>query len=302
MNRRLCAALLLSVTLLVPGAARAQSPPPDESAIASQLFRAGAAAFERSDYAAAARAFEESNAHVPRGAALYNAALAWDEAKQIERAADGYAAALARPELEPRDAAEARKRLAVLEPKLGRVAITAPVGGKISIAHAERRAIPVEVHVLPGRYDARVESADGTSVTRSVELAAGATTSIAVDVPPAQRVVIFPPRETARAPAADESDPKLTWGIVGLGAGAVLAGSSVFFGVQALDARDAFVASGETSERAHDQSSTFRTAANVAWISAAVVGAVGAFLLVTSLSESRPVAARPGTTRASSFR
>src|SRR5262249_47150270 len=87
---------ILLALLLRCWRARAQD---EDRTLAMARFRAASEAYGRGEYAAAARAFEESYRLVPRAAAVYNAARAWQAAGERARAADDYEAALKRTDL-----------------------------------------------------------------------------------------------------------------------------------------------------------------------------------------------------------
>src|SRR5688572_28065354 len=125
---RICARTsVLCVVLLGATAAHAQTPPTEATAESDGRFKAlavstfadGQVAFARGDFVAAGRAFEASHRHVPRAAAIYNAARAWDAAGDKARAADAFAIALDRTDLRGAEAAEASTRLRALDAELG---------------------------------------------------------------------------------------------------------------------------------------------------------------------------------------
>lgn len=292
----LLAAVIASLTT---AGASARAQPSDEAAIAAQLFRAAAAAFERRDYAAAARTFEESNEHVPRPAATYNAGLAWEEAGEKARAADAYTAALVHPGLSERDASVARKRLDALTPELGRARVATPAGGSVSIAHAEGRRLPAEIHLAPGAYQARVAWPTGGTVVFPLRVGAGQVVVVEPPSPPASAASPAArdagPRAEAPSPSPSPpprlSDVRKTWGWLSLGGAVVFSGAAVGLGVGTLDARNDFVASGEHSVSDHDRATTLRTLTNVAWTTAAVSAVVGVVLVLASPSTAKRVSA-----------
>ena len=78
----------------------------------------------------------------------------------------------------------------------------------------------------------------------------------------------------------------LGWGSLG---GAVLAGGvAIFLGASALDANDAFNASGHTDQAAHDRAVALRTWTNVTWAAAGALGATGAVLLLAAPKRAAP--------------
>jgi hypothetical protein len=264
---------------------RSQGPERDAAA----LFAEGASSYARGEFRAAALAFEEAYRRAPRGATKYDAAIAWEQAKALERAADDFEAALTDPTLDAKLAREAGRHLSTLAQRVGRVDIRAEPGVSISIAHVQRAHAPLRVNLTPGSHELRADYPSGESTTLTITVDAGATQSIEVPsaqlAPPsasasrsAPAIPIPAPENTASRPSAVPTT--LGWSLVGTG---VLAGGAASaFGVIALGARDDFFGSAFTDQNAHDRAATFRTACNVAWISAAVLGATGIVLLIVA--------------------
>lgn len=259
-------------------------------ATATETFRTAMAAFARKDYRAAALAFELSNKLVPAGAATYNAGLAWAAAGEKARAADDFAEALARPAAELSDAerADAKKQLDALELGLGRARVDVP-GAVVSVSHAERRPSPTVVHLPPGEHEISLEVVGKEPIRRKVTITAGAEVRVdAGDAPP-------PPRE--RQPG--EPDGRFAFGAqhaagLALGGAALVGGAiAIGAGVGALDARDAFFASGLTDVGAHDRADALRAVANVAWAAAGVCLVTGVVLFATAPRARAPRAFAP---------
>jgi len=290
---RVTARALLLATLTAASCANRASAQ-DHKSIAIESFRRGSAAFQQGDYAGAARAFEESYEHVPRAAAIYNAARSWDAAHDAPRAADDFRVALERTDLAGAEAAEAKRRLAQLEASLGQVDISAPLGWKVFVAHVDGAAAPVKIHVAPGDYAVRGQGPDGRARERTIH----------VDVQKTVAVELDPSDEGGPAPAAAESSttsPTLarepqggmnvgglqrTLGFVALGVSAAAAASAIPLGLATLRAKDDFEAD-PTSERALDEAKDLRTLTNVAWATSAVLAVTGVVLLLTAPSVSR---------------
>jgi tetratricopeptide (TPR) repeat protein len=247
---------------------------------ASEFFRAGEAAYGRADFPAAARAFEEAHRRAPHAATLYNGGLAWELAGEAARAADDYDAALKLGSLDPRQAADANMRLGALEKRLGRLAIIAPTGNVVSVAHVERAEIPVQVHVLPGHYEVTLFRPNGRTDSVPVVGSAGARTEIAFDADLAPQPVAVP--MDLQAPTPTESDHRRTWGWIAAGSGGALAGAAIYLGVQALSARDSYNESGHTDRSAYDRAGTLRTWTNVLWIGAGIAAAASATLFLSA--------------------
>jgi hypothetical protein len=268
--------------------ARADKPAPDAAA----FFEEGASAYSRGDYRAAALAFEEANRRVPSGSTLYNAAIAWEQARNPAQAADDFDAALADTALDERHQREARAHLATLERRLGRIDLTAEASVVVSIAHVTRARVPLRVHLLPGTYDLRAEYASGRSTTQAVSVEAQKVQAILLlgDEPPTKPAPSPPPkplpaREASNEPAPPPPPPidtARTVGWIALGTAGVGAATATIFGLVALNGKSDFDTSGATDRDAHDRAYTFRAAANVAWITTAACAVTAAVLLLVA--------------------
>lgn len=274
----------------------------DEAADLDQRARA---AFAKDDFAGAASAFEEAYRAKPHPATKYNAALAWEKANEMARAADAFESAIESEGLDAARANAARTRLSVLKPMLGYVFAAKPLGATVSVAHVAKAPVPARFHLSPGAHLMAFELRDGSRVERSVVLKAGVATTVEVDgsgeaappgpppPPTATPTPATPPRTPSTSPPARETATtcsSCTWGWVALGAGVAAAGAGAYFGAQTLSAKSDFDDSGKTDADAHDRAVTHRTLTNVAFGVAAVAGGVGLYLLLTG-SESKPESA-----------
>lgn len=266
---------------------------------AAERFEAGTAAYQRGEYRAAAEQFEQALRLAPRAATAYSAALAWEGAGERGRAADAFETALAQPGLSDAEAGDAQARLAGLNRLLGVVAVTAPLGGTVDAAHARALPIPARIHAAPGLIEVVVVAPGGARSTRTVDVIAGRTTTVAGDTkatlprPPAAGGKPAPPGPRV-APAVapppadpDAERPPATGTVLGatlVGAGAIGGAVAIVLGVKAVDTRDAFVDGGSIDVEQHDDAIALRTATNVAWISAGVLAAGGLVLLIASRS------------------
>jgi hypothetical protein len=205
--------------------------------------------------------------------------MAWEAAGELPRAADAYALALARGGLQGAQLADAQARLATLEKTLGRIDVNSSSAAEVSLEHAQGAKAPAHVHVAAGKHEVRVTFPDGRTLTRSVEVAAGAVASIVAEPLPA------PPR--APPPPGPSDGLQRTLGWVGVGAGVVFSGVAIGTGTAALSARSTFLASGDTDRSAHDRAASLRTWTNVAWAAAGVTGIAGITLVVTGWSKPR---------------
>ncbi len=275
------AVVIAATALLMAAAARraaAQGAPSDRQA--SEFFRAGEAAYGRGDFPAAARAFEEAHRRAPHAATLYNAGLAWELAGDAPRAADDYDAALKVGGLDLRQSADAGARLAALEKSLGRVAIVAPAGNAVTVAHVEREAIPVLVHVRPGKYDVTLFRPGGRTDVVPINATAGARTEVAFDADLAPLPAT--PAADLGAPAGIDRERGNAWAWVAAATGVAVGGAAIYLGIEALRARDSYDQSGHTDRSAYDRASNLRTWTNVLWIGAGVAAVASLTLFLTA--------------------
>jgi hypothetical protein len=265
----------------------------DSEIAAREAFGAGDAAFNRKDYRAAALAYETAFRLAPNGVAAYNAALAWKSAGEPAREADDLALALAAPGLPEPKIQSANTRLAALAPSLAVVAVEAPAGARISVAHVDRATSPLSVHVAPGAIEVVVELAGGARETRSVLARAGQTASVKI----AEPVVLKPPTpvETPRKPLPGVS-PQRTAGWVTLAVGGLSASAAIGMGVGFVQAKQTFDASAYHDKAAHDLAETFRIGASIAAAGAGVLALTGTVLVLTARNDVKAgdTALRPG--------
>jgi hypothetical protein len=290
-----CHAVVASIVTALVASQPAQAE--DPKARASQLFHEASSAYDHGQFATAARGFEESDRLAPRGAALYNAALAWEAAGDPARAAENYERAIARADLSVQQTAGARQQLTALSRKLGALDVRAPAEVRVAVGVMEGAGPHAHFYVEPGRHDVRITWPDGKTETRTLDVSAGASEMVTVDqhqaalphgeagnAPPSSQTA--PPSSTAspsRARSPADTRPLRTAGWVVLGGSVVFAGTAVFLGLETLHARDAFEASGETSIHSHDEAVRYRLLTNVAWACTAASAAVGGTLFALSL-------------------
>jgi len=261
---------------------------------AERFFHVGVVAFGRGEFKAAAMEFEHAFRTKPHGASIYNAARAWEAAEDPGRAADDYAAAIDAGNTPADNMRDARARLRALEASLGRIDVSAPPGARVSIDEVERGPAPAHLHVAAGAHAVSITFADGRSDTRAIHVGAGAAVPVALDAPA--------PRVPMDAPPPDASGSRSrvtlrTTGWVTLGGAVLATGTAVALGVSALSAKSQYDASGHTDLGAYDRAGSLRTATNVAWVTAGVLGAAGITLVLVSLRRSPEPAAR-ATSRA----
>ena len=260
--------LLFAITLA--STARAD----DREARATQSFRRGAAAYAKGDFLVAAQAFEEANTILPAGAALYNAGLAWAGAHEDLRAAVDFAIALDMGLVSAAQIEDAQKRLGELDAKLSAIDVTVPEGTRVEVDSVATDAL--HVRLQPGDHVVRATFQDGSTAQKTVTLAAGTPSALEL-VPPPKEAPPPPPKKK------EGTNTLLIVGISVTGAAVALAGVGIAVGVAGLGARDDFVKKGKTDASLRDSAVTLETAANVMFIAAGALGAVGLGVITWSI-------------------
>lgn len=268
-------------------AAAARAAPPEADS-ASELDQEARKAFAEERFRDAAKLFEEANRRAPFPATQFNAALAWERAGELARAADAYELALSLDGLDAGRTGTASDRLSALKKNLGYLVITRPMGASVSVAHVKDAPIPTHVHVAAGSHDVIVRDRTGREVRKEVRVFAGETAQIALELPASEPT--SPARKPAAAPAKKDSAPsdgsaQRTWGYVALGGGVVLGAAAAFLGVQTLDALDEYKASDRRDLDARDRTLRYRTWTNVALAGAVLSGAAGLYLVLDAPAE-----------------
>ena len=251
-------AIGLCVALLPTRSLRAQ----ESGETAAVAFQRGSAAYERGDYADAAKAFERAYALRPHAAALFNEARALERLGDAPGAADAYEQALARDELRPQDKADCQARLSALARTLGSVLITGPAETRGNIGSLQQAPLPIRAHLATGRYELSLVRKDGQRATVLVGVTAGRQTQLRIGEHGA-------PWSDARTPAAMADHPT-TWKVptsayVTGAAALAVTGLGAYLGVAGLQARDEFDASQRRDQGARDRAVRLRASANVAF-------------------------------------
>lgn len=269
---------------LVAGRAHAQDP----TRVADDLFNAGSAAYQRGEFSAAARAFDEAERRAPRAETSYNAGIAWEAAGDARQAANALRVALDTGQLPERLASDAQARLTRLSAPFAELRVLAPAGTTVEIPGLLRETAPIFSYVDPGTYRLEVQYATGEHETRSVQVDQGQPAEVrfsgpAPAPPPPPRVapvVPTPPRQA-------HTSWQTVVGITALGTAGVAAGTGLALGVRGLAARDRFDESGHLDANARNQALSLRTEANLAFAGALVFSALGVVLLVEAPRETR---------------
>jgi tetratricopeptide (TPR) repeat protein len=297
--RRTAVAALASGLVVVAwvGGARAD----EVTEKAAQLFRAGADAYAHHQYAEAAHEFESAYRIAPRGATIYNAALAWEAAGEPVRAADDYAAAVGNDDTSSSQRGDAASHLKALEARLARLVVTGPADARVTVDDRADAGLPLATHLEPGHHTLSVAYAGGKTGAREVDASAGAEVVVRLAAPPASRDAHAdePPARgnhgASDAPGdANSTLRTLAW--VSLG-GAVLAGAgSVYLAVQGQSELNDFVHGGDHDSSQHDQAVNDRTASQVLGVVAGALAVTSVVLFVTNVGPSSTAALHVGPT------
>ena len=231
-GRRATTRLLVAAAIAWSGEASADG----ESTRAREAYDRGIVAFQRGEFAAAAREFATADAMVPSGVALHaalDAAIRADDpvlgVELLERVARG-----------PADGAletTARDARAKFARRTGRVSLvcgTSPCRATIDGAAVEGGA---RVVLRVGPHTAMIES-DGRRERRDVDVPPDDT----VVLSPADAAVATPPPMKPRPRVSDGVSP--VWVYFGIGATAIVGGLSVASGIDTAKKHSNFVDAG----------------------------------------------------------
>jgi hypothetical protein len=233
------------------GAAHAQTPAPtpsgNASALAEQLFNQGRDLAKANQWAEACPKFEASLRYDPVLGTRLNLATCYEHIGKTASAWGLYreSVELARKAGDTKRADYAQKQAAALEPRLPKLAISAPANPPAGLVvkrddtTVDAGALGVALYVDPGTHNVTASAPGFEAFTVTVTLLEGKTETLAVPAliaRPAAKPVADgskPARPAAAQPAAPIS-PTRKYAALGLGAGGVLAvGVSLVFGAKA---------------------------------------------------------------------
>lgn len=292
----------------------AHGQPTDSKVSAASAFDRGVAAFEKADYAAAARAFLLADAAVPNPDALSNALVAAERAGEHLLVVEAAERATSREETSPELAARARQALRVAAQKLSLVELSCqPTPCALRVDGTE--VIAGERYLLPGTHRFEAIGAAGGRVEENLKLDVGARYRVVLHwveqgtQPRATTVqrTSGPPAAAAR-PAA-EPEPRdrgpsrsrplsPTVFYVGVGASVVLAGITTWSGLDTLTKKRELGAAPTTKQVDGVEGRVVRTdvlLAGTVLVTGATV--LAGLTLVDWGSDSAAVAAHPGGAR-----
>ncbi len=189
----------------------------------------------------------------------------------------------------PEDISSARAALAAVRAHLGTLRVRVePEGARAAVDSQPVALVPggfVEVRCAIGAHTVHLEADGHAPVDRGVSVARDATETIDVTLPPLPSAKATGPAGAAGveepAPARSRRRTLLGWSLVSVGA--VAAGVGAVAGLEAMSYASDYNTRGSSGFQQPDTKSTgilFRTTADVAFVSAVVFGAAGAYLLL----------------------
>lgn len=276
------AAALAAALWCAPPAWAGENNGTDEQ-LAAKSFANGKAAFSRSDFVAAAKAFEEAASLSPHPAALLNAAEAWELAGKPARATALCERVLGMEKLEDAYRDTALSQLAKLARQVATLDIVEPASGFAAIDGEAAEALPLRRRLDPGKHTVSILSAPSRPEhSETIELKAGEQRTFHPALPP--------PAARARATSGSEGPPLATW--IAFGGGAAFAAVGGLFGILTLNARDAFNATPTIESR--DDFYRDRLITNVALGASAAALIAGGVLWLTHTGSPRTPSAERG--------
>ena len=304
----------------------AQAAPPTDSleskTLAQSLLKAGAQHYERAEFADALEKFEQAYASFPSPKLLFNIGQASRELGRPVDAVGAFEEFLLQATDAPAEmTAEAKRSVAELLPKIGKLLIECPVSGaEISVDGKKVGQAPIDdlFRVSPGNHQVTAMFSGMTPAIENVTVAAGTVQTVVLRLRAIVEVPATPPElavtpapspapaldvttvETPKQPTVGDGwwlGRKWTW--VAAGSAVVFAGAGVIAGramQSKFDELNQKCGSGSDKWATGCNSSeigsvdTRKNIANAMWgLSAAAVVTTGVLFLV----EGRPVAVAP---------
>lgn len=269
---------------------------------ARDAYKRGEEKMAAGDFAGAADGYKEANDLIPSAQAQYKMSLAYDKAGKAAEALAGYKAFLGGtvPEKMAEQKAAAEKRVGELGTATLKVT-TNPPGANVKI-DGERSldGAPMSVQVKPGKHKVEVSLADHEPASREIEVVAGATAEVSLDLKAAPAAAPPPPVSASAAPVASSAPPPPppppaeprskvpAYVVLGVGGAAAVVGA--VFGMQALSAKSKYN-DAPTTDRA-DKAEKNALIADMAFGVAVTLGVTGAVLLLTSDKPAEPKAGK----------
>ncbi|HEU5075524.1 MAG TPA: PEGA domain-containing protein [Polyangiaceae bacterium] len=207
---------------------------------AKELYEQAAAAYAARKNFEAIELFRQSGALEPSPLLSYNMALAYEEAGDLRNALKyfrEYASAAGQD-----DAAEVQARISKLESKLGKLGIqqltvrSNPSGATLSVDGVPVGVTPYTAEFPPGAHTLEVSMPGYAETEASIDLPADRAVSVALTLREAKAPAAPPPQLPPAAPPPPRDDRSaferiepLSWGLMGVGVGALTAGIAFEF-------------------------------------------------------------------------
>lgn len=255
---------------------------------AAREFAAGERAYNAGDYRRAAEAFESAYRASPHHAPLWNAARSWLRSGQDVRAANLLERYLREAPIDAPDRDHATTALTEVAKRIARIELHRALARDVEVDDSATAA--AVIYVAPGEHVVRATASDGSAFVRRITVAAGAVASISLapvvraePVEAASSQTSTTPLDVVTEKEKPRSSKPLSPWFVAAGAAATAAsgGLTVMFGVQTIDARDAFHAN-QRSEELYRNAVDSQARTNVALATTGVLAlATGAMALFT---------------------
>jgi len=281
----------IAATLCLATAASGSARADESTEQAARLFRAGTESYAHHAFREAARQFESAYRIAPRGAAIYDAGLAWEQAGEAARAADDFATAIGNGDTSSQQRSDATARLKALEARLARLVVTGPADAHVTVDDGSESSLPLGVHLAPGTHALFVTYAGGRTESQDVDARAGAEVVVRLTTPgnaasaqePASRSSgETPPRATNDGGASTRRT--LAWiSLAGVGVASAFA---VYFYVQGDNALNEYKRDNDSRQDLHDEAVTDRTVTQVLAAFASALAVTSGILFFTSSSGS----------------
>jgi hypothetical protein len=312
---------MMNAASLVLLALVAQATPPSASpearARAQVLLKEGAKFYEKGELASALEKFNQAYAEFQSPKLLFNIGQASRDLGRLAEAMDAFGHFLTEATDAPPDmTAEAKKSVAELEAKLGKLRIQCSTpGAEISVDGKPVGVVPITdfIWVMPGKHQVTARHPDTAPAIEDVEVNANWVHAVVISLQPLARVVATEPAR-ARAPAValeatktEEPEPAKAsagshhgrrWTWVAAGSAVVFAGTAAIFGTSMQSKYDSLKKScgSESGADPHCSDSdvnsviSTRNAANVFW---GLSAATAATAVVLFFVEGRSVSVTP---------
>ncbi len=266
---------------------------------AREAYNDGEAKLNAGDVGAALERFRAANEFVPSPQSQYKIAYCLDKLGRTPEAVDAYKAFLADPQPLPEKMADQKKlaeaRLAELSEGAVKIS-SSPPGAAITVdGTPQPTPTPTTLKLKPGKHAVVVAAGGFESMANEVEVTAGGSVDLAVDLKPLAPQLAPAPAPAApsnvTAPEPEAPRSKLpAYVTLGLAGGGLIVGT--IFGAQALSNKSTFEDNPTTANA--DRAERNALIADMAFGVALTLGVTGAVLLLSSPEKPAPAAKTAG--------